>query len=116
MLYNEIPLIKELKSSQLIIKILQEEINSTSIGPKTEDNLIHTIPTIINSQTSNKEISKTLNQRTVVQKGIRRNTPKMTTTVALRKHKILILEIAMLEVYQIRLGTSLMTLLVCLAL
>ena len=32
-------LITELKSSQLIIKILQDEIKSTSIGPKNEDNL-----------------------------------------------------------------------------
>jgi len=32
-------LITELKSSQLIIKILQEEIKSTSIGPKNQDNL-----------------------------------------------------------------------------
>ena len=32
-------LINELKSSQLLIKILQEEIKSTSIGPKNQDNL-----------------------------------------------------------------------------
>jgi len=32
-------LISELKSSQLIIKILQEEIKSTSTGPKNQDNL-----------------------------------------------------------------------------
>jgi len=31
--------INELKSSQLIVKILQEEIKSTSIGPKNQDNL-----------------------------------------------------------------------------
>jgi len=34
-------LITELKSSQLIIKILQEEIKSPSIGPKNQDNLTH---------------------------------------------------------------------------
>ena len=32
-------LIIELKSSQLIIKILQEEIKSTSNGPKNQENL-----------------------------------------------------------------------------
>jgi hypothetical protein len=32
-------LISEVKSSQLIIKILLEEIKSTSIGPKNQDNL-----------------------------------------------------------------------------
>jgi hypothetical protein len=32
-------LTSEVKSSQLIIKILQEEIKSTSIGPKNQDNL-----------------------------------------------------------------------------
>jgi hypothetical protein len=32
-------LINEIKSSQLIIKILQEEIKSTSIGLKNQDNL-----------------------------------------------------------------------------
>lgn len=32
-------LISELKSSQLIIKILQEEIKSTSTGPNNQDNL-----------------------------------------------------------------------------
>ena len=32
-------LINELKSAQLIIKILQEEIKSTSMGPGNQDNL-----------------------------------------------------------------------------
>jgi len=32
-------LINELKSAQLIIKILQEEIKSLSIGPRNQDNL-----------------------------------------------------------------------------
>jgi hypothetical protein len=35
------PLINELKSSELIIKILQEEIKLTSNGPRNQDNLIN---------------------------------------------------------------------------
>jgi len=49
------------------------------------------LPTITNGQIFNGEVRKTVNQRTVLQKGIQRNTPKMITTVAHRKHKILII-------------------------
>jgi len=41
-------LINELKSSKLIIKILQEEIKSTSIGTKNQDNLTNGVVRSIN--------------------------------------------------------------------
>jgi len=68
-------LINELKSSQLIIKILQEEINSTSIGPKNEDNLTN------NAEYKSRDESHLTNDKNSALKEIRR-----TRTTA-TKHK-----------------------------